>query len=89
MVIEVSLPTPRHGVRWGYCAGRGATVGMVVVHQLPCVWWAWRSLCPSSVKPGGRRINNAGAGDRFGLMVSPLRHGCVDLSGSAKLGGLA
>ena len=40
MVVEVLLPTPRHGVSWHYYAGRSSTVGMVVIHQLPYVAWA-------------------------------------------------
>jgi hypothetical protein len=40
----------RHGVTWCYYAGRGGTVGTVVVRQPSCVTWSspWSSSSPPS-----------------------------------------
>jgi hypothetical protein len=80
MVIEVLFPMARHGVRWWHYVGRGGTMGMVVVRQLPCALWAWPGLRPYSVKPEGHCGIDAGVGDRPGLTVSPPYRGCVDLN---------
>jgi hypothetical protein len=52
---------------------------MVAAYQLPCALWAWRSLRPGSVKPRGRRGDDARVGNCSGLTVSPPYRACVEL----------
>jgi len=49
VVVMVLLPTPLCGVAWCYSVGRDNTVGMVVVHQLPCALCSCRAFIISPI----------------------------------------